>query len=204
MANAQKTSMKEIFGSMPDSIFPYLSRNNRLDMIDFKESGMKAEVDNSLEGKSRLDSLTADYLHLTLNEATTVEMKLLESDRLLNDTTNTIVCIASTYSGVESNIEFYSSKWHKLPIPMDYDRKSLIARPDTMSTDTYNELLSLASGYCVVAKLSPTSTDVELTPTFPNVSAEDKTKLGAIKKQKVLNFRSLIINYLNNLSFTLK
>lgn len=186
--------MRDVFGSMPDSIFHYLSHNNRLDMIDFLESGMAAEIDNSLGGKSRLDTLTADYLHLTLNESTSVEMKLHESERLLDDTTKTVVCVATTYSEAETNVEFYTSKWHKLPISIDYDRSSLIARPDTMSIATYDELLRLASGYCVVARLSPDNKEIELTPTFPNVNDDERARLEAIKRQKRLIFP---LNYLN-------
>lgn len=198
IASAQDVTMKDVFASMPDSIFPYLSHNNRLDMIDFRESGMKAVIDNSLGGKSTLDTLTADYLHLSLNEATTVEMKLVESDRLLDDTTKTIVCLSTTFSGMESNMEFYTSKWHKLPININSYRQGLTARPDTMSIDTYNDLLRLASGYCVVAKLSPSSEDIELTPTFPYANEEEKDKLSSIKKQKTLNFHLLLVKFLNN------
>ena len=34
--------MKDVFTAMPDSVLPTLTRNNRLDMIDFVASGMKA------------------------------------------------------------------------------------------------------------------------------------------------------------------
>lgn len=195
MANAQESKMKDIFSSMPDSIIPYLSHNNRLDMIDFRESSMEAVVDNSLEGKSKLDTLTADYLHLTLNEATSVEMKLLESPRLLDDTTKTIVCVATTYANVESNVEFFTSKWHRLAIPLDYDKQSLIARPDTMDAATFDSLRQLASDFNVVAKLLPST--IELKPTFPKISADDNKRIEALKRKIVLKYDNLILNFLN-------
>ena len=77
------TDIKDVFTAMPDSVLPTLSRNNRLDMIDFVLSGMKAEVNDVFDEKSTLDTLTADYLHITLSEAVKVEMKLLPSSRQL-------------------------------------------------------------------------------------------------------------------------
>lgn len=197
LASAQEVKMKDVFSNAPDSIFPYLTRNNRLDMIDFRESSMKAEVANVLEGKSVLDTLTADYLHLTLNASTIVEMKLLSSSRLLDDTTKTIVCISTTYCGTESNVEFYTSKWHRLPMTLDYDRSSLIARPDTMSLDNYAELVRLAGNYSVVAKLSPLTTDIELSPAFSNVSNDEGKRLEAIKRKISLIYHIDDLKFLN-------
>ncbi|MBR6998224.1 MAG: DUF3256 family protein, partial [Prevotella sp.] len=42
--------MADLFKAMPDSLMPYLTKNNRLDMIDFMEANMKAEITNQLEG----------------------------------------------------------------------------------------------------------------------------------------------------------
>ena len=50
---AEDVRMKDVFRLMPDSLFPTLSANNRLDMIDFMDSQMKAEVTNLLGGKVR-------------------------------------------------------------------------------------------------------------------------------------------------------
>ena len=46
--------MRDVISTMPDSLAPYLTENNRLDMIDFKEANMKAEVHNAFEGKTEL------------------------------------------------------------------------------------------------------------------------------------------------------
>ena len=37
-----QTKMSEALKSMPDSLMPYLTHNNRLDCIDFREANMKA------------------------------------------------------------------------------------------------------------------------------------------------------------------
>ena len=40
--------MREVFQRMPAMMLPYLTENNKLDFIDFIDSGMKAEVRNEL------------------------------------------------------------------------------------------------------------------------------------------------------------
>ena len=47
-------TVRDLLKSMPDSVIPYLTENNRLDMIDFMESNMDAVVTNTLGGKSQL------------------------------------------------------------------------------------------------------------------------------------------------------
>ena len=70
--------MRDVISTMPDSLIPYLSENNRLDMIDFKEANMKAEVHNAFEGKTELMVLTDSYASITLNEAHRLQLRLLD------------------------------------------------------------------------------------------------------------------------------
>ena len=109
-AHAQ-TTMGEALKSMPDSLMPYLSHNNRLDCIDFCEANMKAEVRNALEGKSELLQLTSSYALFRLNDASTVELCLLEAD------SRQLICMIQTYGTDlrESIISFYTTSWQQLP-----------------------------------------------------------------------------------------
>lgn len=69
-------TMKEVFSEMPDSILPYIIKNRRLDCIDFIENNMKAEVENELNGKSELLSLTDSTLEMRLSSISTLRMRL--------------------------------------------------------------------------------------------------------------------------------
>ena len=86
-----------------------------MDLIDFTASKMNAEVDNTLGGKSRMQKLTDRYVSITLNEASSLEMKLLPVKEKV-DSANQIVCMVRTYGKDvrESTISFYSVKWKKL------------------------------------------------------------------------------------------
>lgn len=108
-AFAQST-MSEALKSMPDSLMPYLTHNNRLDCIDFREANMKAEVRNVFDGKSELLQLTANHALFRLNDACTVELCLLNAD------SQQLVCMIQTYGTDlrESVISFYTTSWQQL------------------------------------------------------------------------------------------
>ena len=109
--------MKNVFKAMPDSLMPYLSQNNRLDFIDFMESGMKAEVKNQLDGMSEMTSLTDDSLTIRLNEAVTVTMILLPVAHPTQDVSQ-VIGVIHTYafqSGQrESVVKYYTTNWQQM------------------------------------------------------------------------------------------
>lgn len=108
-------NMRDIMKSLPDSIIPLLSENNRLDMIDFMDSGMKAEVTNVLNGKCSMITLSDQYTKIQLTESSVVEMKLLET-QIPVDSVNQVLCVVKTFGTDirESTVDFYSVKGRKL------------------------------------------------------------------------------------------
>lgn len=83
-----QTKMSNVFATMPDSIIPYMSKNNRLDCIDFINSNMEAVVTNALGGKCQMLLLIDDSLSLKLSDVSSMELKLLprqaESDTIIS------------------------------------------------------------------------------------------------------------------------
>ena len=76
--STEEPTMAALFKAMPDSLMPYLTKNNRLDMIDFMEANMKAEITNQLEGRTEMTALTADSLSLRMNETLRIDMKKVQ------------------------------------------------------------------------------------------------------------------------------
>ena len=111
-----QTTVRDLLKSMPDFVIPYLTENNRLDMIDFMESDMDAVVTNSLGGKSQLLKLTDQYASIKLSESSSVDMRLLDVSTQV-DSLSQILCLVRTYGTDirESSIEFYSLAWRQLP-----------------------------------------------------------------------------------------
>ena len=110
-AEAQKLTVSEVFKQMPDTLLPYLSANNRLDMIDFMEAKMKAEITNLLEGSSVMTLLTADSLSIMMNERLRVDIQLVQRDSL-------VVEMVKTYSLQEQQeekvVQYFSTTWRPL------------------------------------------------------------------------------------------
>lgn len=108
-ASAQK--MRDCFVNMPDSVLTLLTKNNRLDCVDFIDSKMRAVVRNEFEGKSELLMLTDSYLKMHLTDVDDVQMLLLPT----SDTVN-VICMVRTFHGpnADSSLRFYSSDWTPL------------------------------------------------------------------------------------------
>ena len=103
----QAQKMRDVFAAMPDSVLGIMTKNNRLDCIDFIENDMEAKVRNRFDGFSVLKALTVDYLDLQLTPNCRVEMKLLPAEDTLN-----YICVARTYSGP---VTLYAPDWNVLP-----------------------------------------------------------------------------------------
>ena len=114
VAMSARTPIRQWLVEMPDSVMPLLTRNNRLDFIDFLDSRMEAVVTNRMDGKSRMDTLTDDYLLINYTHSCDVAMKLFP----LNDTTD-VLCMVTTVKAAmsDSQVAFYDEAWRHLSTP---------------------------------------------------------------------------------------
>lgn len=105
--------VRDLFESAPDSVFPLLTKNNRLDCLDFMENKMSAKVKNQLNQDSELKTLTDKYLMMQMSGKSRVEMYLM------NDS---MFCMVRTYlgPGEDSNLSFYTTAWEPLDIPLPH------------------------------------------------------------------------------------
>lgn len=111
--SAQQVKMRDVFAQAPDSIFPLLTKNNKLDCIDFIENKMRARVKNKFDTYSELTTLTDDFLRIQISEKSSAEMKLV------NDT---LLCVVKTYygPGADSKVYFYNTQWQ--PVSYNLER----------------------------------------------------------------------------------
>lgn len=124
-ASAQ-VKMADVFRTMPDSIVRLLTNNDRMDLLDFAESNMTAKVTNRLDGKSTLNILTDDYLHLTVTTLSSLQMRLFP----LSDGRQAVV-VVKTVAGPakDSVLKIYTADWGE-----QLDVKQHVAAP---SLDAY-------------------------------------------------------------------
>lgn len=104
--------MRDVLAEMPDSILPLLTKNNRLDCIDFIENNMTARVKNRYDQDSELKRLTTDYMQMQLTAHSSVEMKLLTREQ------DTLICVVRTYIAptADSDVVYYNLKWEEQDI----------------------------------------------------------------------------------------
>lgn len=162
---------KDWWLTMPAVLTPYLSKENKQKMIELSESNVKFSVTNRLGEQSRMDTLTADYLAVSLSEVARLEMRLLPCD------TDTIVCIVQTVFMPEkrSKVNFYDRNWvqkdialPELPVP---------ARPDTMAQDEYQRLLRAMSVRTVYMRLAANAATLTMSYEPHYVSVDEQRSL---------------------------
>lgn len=99
--------MRDVFAQLPDSILPLLTKNNRLDCIDFIENNMEARVKNRFDDQVVLETLTEDYLSIRVSEGCVVEMKLVPGNK------DTLICVNRIYMGpvADSEVKVFDISW---------------------------------------------------------------------------------------------
>ena len=199
-SSAAAQTMQEVFKSMPDSLMPYLSQNNRLDMIDFMESGMEAKVTNQLGGKSVMTAINDSYLSIRLNEATRCEMRLLPVSTPV-DSLSQIICMVRTYGveGKESEVTFYSGLWRPLELSVNdiwqqtfnhpqITLDDLTFRPDAMSQERYQEVRKILTPPLVCVELSPDDDFLTFTLSDVMVPPADRADVDVVKLSRKVNW----------------
>ena len=192
----QAKTMREMLVAMPDSVVPYLNKNMRLELVELMDMHVTPEVKNSLAGVSKIDTLTADYLQLTLNKVTTLEMKLLAR----GENGDSLLCMIKTVAAPEkeSEISFFSQQWEPLDLHGMFDGKdlgalteTLLAKPDTMSAERYQELKAMVEPRMVYATFSEIGNDVVFNLSLPLLVEEDKMAVKAILLQRKFKWNGI-------------
>lgn len=169
--------MKQIFSDLPDSVLPTLTRNDRLDCIDFIENNLTNEVRNALDGKTRLTVLTENLAKVQLSLMSEVQIcKLPVSSTSTGQTGDFIICLvhSSDVRGWDSVLQFYDNAWRPL------DASSMISMPqtedfvvqaDSVDSTGYANIVDKAGFPLVRADFN--GTDLTLSYTSSNSADED-------------------------------
>lgn len=101
--SAQLTAAK-VFADAPQSLFPLIDRNTRLDMIDYFNSGMETPSANNLGGKSRITAMTPQSIDIEMTDASTYGIALLPAG------SDTLVAVINTVAtpAPDSRLSIYS------------------------------------------------------------------------------------------------
>ncbi len=100
--------LRTLFIGMPDSIIPTLTKSERMDFLDYMDSGMRARVRNKLGGESMMTAFSDNSLTVMTSQSGRLEMVLFPRKNGSN-----LICIIRTVTAryEDSRLSFYNEDW---------------------------------------------------------------------------------------------
>lgn len=172
-------SLREVWIEMPDSILPYLSKSQRTELADYVEMKAEPAVLSTFGDSVRIERMTNNYLLLKANEATRLEIKLLDN--------NTLALVQTWMApAAESKLSLFNLQWQPKEAVVDY--KVNIVKPDSMSDEDFSDLKTLMSPRLKEYRLSADNNSLSVSWNFPLLSKKDVKRVAEILKSQVLNW----------------
>lgn len=190
-------SLRDLWISMPDTLMPILDKNLRIEFVDLKDMGVKAEVKNLLGENSVMDTLSTDYLQMTTSASSSVQMLLLPRSG-----SDSLLCVIKTFLGTEkeSEVRFYDQQWQEVNsqdlLPADaYTLDGYFkAKPDTMSEEKFRELHLALEPKMWGVELSAADKTLVFRLSLPLLSNEEKVQLNALLMQRKFKWNDKTFN----------
>lgn len=113
-AVADTVMARSVFADLPVSTLDLLSKNTRLDMLDYWDVDSVYRATNNLKGRSYIRELTPDFIEVQLTEVSTLQIKVLPQ-RGSNPLIMTVYTVGEEGQPMESDVEFYDSALNPLP-----------------------------------------------------------------------------------------
>jgi len=122
-------SLREVWIEMPDSILPYLSKSQRTELADYVEMKAEPAVLSTFGDSVRIERMTNNYLLLKANEATRLEIKLLDN--------NTLALVQTWMApAAESKLSLFNLQWQPKEVVVDY--KANIVKNENLGSEYLN------------------------------------------------------------------
>jgi hypothetical protein len=116
----QPFTIRDVLLTMPDSLAPYLSHDNRLDLFDYVDAKMTPEVTNELQGRTRLVSMGTDSLVLKMNDSHELMVYLFETEEEV-DSAHQVIALSHSYKlstgQQDCTLRFFSHRWQAISQP---------------------------------------------------------------------------------------
>ena len=164
---------------MPDSILPYLSKSQRTELADYVEMKAEPAVLSTFGDSVRIERMTNNYLLLKANEATRLEIKLLDN--------NTLALVQTWMApAAESKLSLFNLQWQPKEAVVAY--KANIVKPDSMSDEDFADLKTLMSPRLKEYRLSADNNSLSVSWNYPLLSKKDVKRVTELLKPQVLNW----------------
>lgn len=191
-----RTPMRQWLVSMPDSVMPLLTKNNRLDFIDFYDAKMEAVVTNRMDGSSRMNTLTNDFVQIRYTTSTDVAMKLLP----VNDSTDVLCMVTTVKAAVDdSRIAFFNAEWKPIDVAQYFVEPRIEDFRSTQQSDSVARAWSKLDVFFRTYRLCAESTELQCVLTAMDyLSKEDREEVAPYVRKEPLTYRWTDGKYLCN------
>lgn len=177
----------EMFVAMPDSMMPYLAASQRKTLVEIRK--MDAEGIASIPGAFNKD--------IKITSMSDGLIRIVPSD---NAVWEIVRCDNAEYAFIrtlqgpaqQSTISIFNNKWNKLrdvKIPTD----GLIAKPDTMSQETFDGLCAMIEIPMAYATVDDDCSTVTVSLSLPLVTKEDAERIKAILVQRKIKLHDIFL-----------
>lgn len=112
----------DAFKSAPQSVFPLLDKNTRLDMLDYFSAGMAHESVNALDGGSAVTALSPESVTMKMTDASVVQLFVVPAK---NDTVVGVITTVAT-PAQDSSLKLYNSKWAPMTMKSVFQAPALV------------------------------------------------------------------------------
>ena len=172
-------SLREVWIEMPDSILPYLSKSQRTELADYVEMKAEPAVLSTFGDSVRIERMTNNYLLLKANEATRLEIKLLDN--------NTLALVQTWMApAAESKLRLFNLQWQPKEAVVAY--KVNIVKPDSMSDEDFADLKTLMSPHLKEYRSSADNNSMSVSWNYPLLSKKEVKRVTELLKPQVLNW----------------
>lgn len=174
-ASAQLTA-RSAFTSAPSSLLPTLPSNQRLDMLDYYDSGLDRASKDVFGTECRIDTLSADIIALSIGNIRNLSLYILDS----GGKKPVIMAIDRLCTpAVDSSISFYNSKWERLPADKIISLPSLADWTGKIGDEKRERIENALPFVMYDAEFDPTSSQLTLSLSTDGYVAREDSAIVA-------------------------
>lgn len=180
-------SARRAFVELGADMLDLLSKNDRLDMLDYYDADSIVSVTNRLQGKSRLEKVTPEFLEVSLTPVSTLQIKILtlkNGSRIVM----TLYTVGAPGEAQETDMRFFDAGLSPLPASkyMQTLKFSDFFDIPKGSLTSMKELEGMLPFYTVVIQAAPVADTLKARLTLGDVvSMEDANLLRLFMRPEV-------------------
>ncbi|MDE6651479.1 MAG: DUF3256 family protein [Paramuribaculum sp.] len=178
-------SASRAFAEAPQTVFPLLDHNTRLDMIDYFNSGMTTPSKNAMDGKSRITALSPVKLEISMTDASTYELAVLPT----SDGDSVIALITTVATPApDSQMAIFSKDWSRNLTNTAFSKPTLADWLTDEGKDNIGEVEGIVPFLLVSYSYNPDTQKLEITNNTAKFVSPELYELVAPSLKKTMSF----------------